>query len=221
MKIALITARANSIRIKNKNIKSFYGKPIIAYPIKVALSSKIFDKVIVSTDSRAIANISLKYGASIPFLRPRTLSQNNIGTLEVIQHAIKRILKNKSNVDICCIYPVTPLLTKEIIIKSFNIFKISKSDFLVPVLKKKNKRFLYLNKKGFIKEHEKKQKQVNVMDTGQFYWGTKKSFLKAKNIFSKKCKPYFIQKSRALDVNTNKDWSLLKKMYKKSIQIDT
>ena len=93
MKIALITARANSIRIKNKNIKSFYGKPIIAYPIKVALSSKIFDKVIVSTDSRAIANISLKYGASIPFLRPRTLSQNNIGTLEVIQHAIKKDFK--------------------------------------------------------------------------------------------------------------------------------
>ena len=94
MKIALITARANSIRIKNKNIKSFYGKPIIAYPIKVALKSKIFDKVIVSTDSQAIANISLKYGA-YSILRPRTLSQNNVGTLEVIQHTIRRILKIK------------------------------------------------------------------------------------------------------------------------------
>tara|TARA_B100000941_G_scaffold287318_1_gene262287 strand:+ start:538 stop:1203 length:666 start_codon:yes stop_codon:yes gene_type:complete len=221
MKIALITARANSIRIKNKNIKTFYGKPIIAYPIKVALSSKIFDRVIVSTDSREIANISLEYGASVPFLRPKTLSKNNIGTLEVIQHTINKILKNESNVDICCIYPVTPLLNKEIIIKSFKYFKITKSDFLVPVLKKKNERFLYLNKKGFIEEFEKKQKQVNVMDTGQFYWGTKKSFLKTKNIFSKKCKPYFIKKSRALDVNTNKDWEHLKKMYKKLIRIDT
>ena len=94
MKIALITARANSIRIKNKNIKSFYGKPIIAYPIKVALKSKIFDKVIVSTDSRAIANISLKYGASIPFLRPK-LSPKQCWYLEVIQHTIRRILKIK------------------------------------------------------------------------------------------------------------------------------
>lgn len=215
MKVALITARASSIRIKNKNIKNFYGKPIIAYPINVALSSKIFDRVIVSTDSRTIANIALKHGASVPFLRPKLLSTNKVGTLEVIQHTINKIYKKENNIDICCIYPVTPLLTTEILIRSFNYFKISKSDFLVPVLKKKNERFLYLNKKGFIKEYKEKRKQLNVMDTGQFYWGTKNSFLKTNNIFSKKCKPYFIKKTRALDVNTNNDWSILKKMYKK------
>ena len=92
-------------------------------PYKSILLSKIFDKVIVSTDSRAIANISLNT-SKYSIFETKNLSQNNIGTLEVIQHAIKRI-KIKATLIFVDI-PVTPLLTKEIIIKSFNIFKISK-----------------------------------------------------------------------------------------------
>ena len=67
MKIAIIPARSGSKRIKNKNIKLFNGHPIISWSIKEAIKSKIFDKVIVSTDSTKIAKISLKYGAEIPF----------------------------------------------------------------------------------------------------------------------------------------------------------
>ena len=61
MILAVIPARAGSKRIKNKNIKKFFGKPIISYSISQALKSKIFDKVIVSTDSDKIANISERY----------------------------------------------------------------------------------------------------------------------------------------------------------------
>ena len=61
MILAVIPARAGSKRIKNKNIKKFFGKPIISYSISQALKSKIFDKIIVSTDSDKIANISERY----------------------------------------------------------------------------------------------------------------------------------------------------------------
>ena len=71
MKICLIPARSGSKRIKNKNIKMFHGKPIIAYAIDNAIKSKLFDKIIVSTDSSKIAKLSKKYGAEIPFLRPK------------------------------------------------------------------------------------------------------------------------------------------------------
>ena len=71
--ICIIPARKGSKRIKNKNIINFFGKPLIYYSIKAALKSKIFSKIIVSTDCKKIANISKKYGAEVPFLRNKKL----------------------------------------------------------------------------------------------------------------------------------------------------
>ena len=71
MILAIIPARAESKRINNKNIKKFFGKPILSYSISQALKSKIFDKIIVSTDSDKIANISERYGATVMFKRPK------------------------------------------------------------------------------------------------------------------------------------------------------
>ena len=65
--VAIIPARGGSKRIPRKNIKDFHGKPLIAYSIEVALKSKLFDKVIVSTDDEEIAKIAMQYGAVIPF----------------------------------------------------------------------------------------------------------------------------------------------------------
>ena len=70
MNIAIIPARAGSKRIKNKNIKSFFGKPLIFYSIKLFLKSKLFDKVIVSTTQKNCQN-SKTFGAEVPFLRPK------------------------------------------------------------------------------------------------------------------------------------------------------
>ena len=67
----IIPARSGSKRIKNKNIKKFFGKPLIYYSIKLALKNKKFNKVIVSTDSKKIARIAKKLGASVPFLRSK------------------------------------------------------------------------------------------------------------------------------------------------------
>ena len=73
MNICLIPARYGSKRLKRKNIKLFYGKPLIGYAIRNAKKSKLFDKIIVSTDSKIIAKISKKYGAEIPFMRPKKI----------------------------------------------------------------------------------------------------------------------------------------------------
>ena len=68
-KVAIITARGGSKRIPRKNIKEFCGRPIIAYSIKAALESDLFDEVMVSTDDEEIADVSRAYGASVPFMR--------------------------------------------------------------------------------------------------------------------------------------------------------
>lgn len=69
MNICVIPARGGSKRIKKKNIKNFFGKPIIAWSIKKAIASKCFDKIIVSTDDKEIASVAKKYGAEVPFIR--------------------------------------------------------------------------------------------------------------------------------------------------------
>ena len=71
MNIAIIPARSGSKRIKNKNIKLFFGKPLLFYSIQIALKSKLFDRVIVSTDSKKIAKLAKSFGAEAPFLRQK------------------------------------------------------------------------------------------------------------------------------------------------------
>jgi len=214
MNIAIIIARLGSKRIKNKNIKFFFGKPVIAYSIINALNSKIFNRVIVSTESKKISNISKFFGAEVPFKRPKKLADNKTSTICVIQHAIKKLSLKNIYINICCIYPVAPLLSTKLLIKSYRKFKKLNADFLIPVLKKEktSKRFFYINNKGFLRETKIKKKKL-YQDSGQFYWGTNKSFLKYNSSFEGDSVPLNISKKNGIDVNTYKDWKQLTKLY--------
>lgn len=217
MNIALIIAREGSRRIKNKNIKLFFGHPVIAYSIKTALNSKIFSRVIVSTESQKISKISRKYGAEIAFKRPKILADHKTSTINVLKHAIKKLLLNKKKINICCIYPVAPLITKKILISGYNKFKKLDADFLVTILKKEKKkdRFFFIRKNGFLQETKSKHKAL-YQDAGQFYWGKTQSLLRFSSLFKGKVAPLFFSEKKAIDVNTNKDWKKLINLYKKS-----
>ena len=101
MKIFLIPARSRSQRIKLKNIKSFHGKPIIYYPIKTSLNSNLFDRIIVSTDSKKIAAIAKKFGAEVPFLRPKNLSNHKITIFDVIKNSIYQLNLSEKDIFNC------------------------------------------------------------------------------------------------------------------------
>ena len=88
--IAIITARGGSKRIPKKNIKEFCGKPIIAYSIRAALDSEIFDEVMVSTDSEEIAEIARAYGAKVPFMRSAKTSDDFATTADVLMEVLER-----------------------------------------------------------------------------------------------------------------------------------
>ena len=88
--LAIIPARGGSKRIPKKNIKLFLNKPVIAYAIKLAINSNIFDEVMVSTDSEEIANVALKYGAKVPFIRSNKTSSDYSTTFEVIDEVINQ-----------------------------------------------------------------------------------------------------------------------------------
>ena len=90
---AFIFARGGSKRIPNKNIKMFAGKPLIAWTIETCLSLDSIERVIVSTDSKKIASIAKKYGASVPFLRPKYLSSDTAGEFMSWKHALNYLKK--------------------------------------------------------------------------------------------------------------------------------
>ncbi|MGI0440418.1 cytidylyltransferase domain-containing protein [Helicobacter himalayensis] len=124
--VAIIPARAGSKRIPHKNIKPFLGKPILFYPIACARESKLFDEIIVSTDSQEIAEVANTFGAQTPFLRPAHLSDDFTPTSNVIAHAARELELKPQDI-ICCIYPATPLLQAHILQNAFALLESQKS----------------------------------------------------------------------------------------------
>ena len=86
--LCIICARAGSKRLKNKNLKIIFGKPLIFHTINQAINSKIFDKIIFSTDSDKMRKIALKFGAQAWFKRPKKFSVDKAAKMPVIRHAI-------------------------------------------------------------------------------------------------------------------------------------
>ena len=91
--VAIITARGGSKRIPKKNIKDFCGKPIIAYSIEAALNAECFDEIMVSTDSREIAETAVRYGAKVPFMRSEKTSNDFAATADVIKEVLEEYEK--------------------------------------------------------------------------------------------------------------------------------
>lgn len=135
MRIAVIPARGGSKRIPRKNIKTFYGKPVIAYSIEAALESGIFDEVMVSTDDQEIADVALKFGAKVPFLRSTINSNDTATTFDVLKEVHTAYSEVGQSFDeACCIYPCAPFVRPELIIESFNQISEKKFDSVYPIV---------------------------------------------------------------------------------------
>ena len=129
--LAIIPARGNSNRIPGKNYKKFNGKPIIANTIKKLKESKIFDRIIVSTDSKKIASISKRAGAEVPFKRPKFLSDDYTSGTSVITHSVKFLIKEGCQFDyVCCVYPPNPFLQISDLKKGFKKIKSKKYNYV-------------------------------------------------------------------------------------------
>jgi len=132
--LAIIPARGGSKGIPFKNIKIFYGKPLIAWSILSALKSKI-DRVIVTTDNPQIAKIAKKYGAEVPFLRPSYLAADSVACEPVIQHVIDWLKDNENyNPDgVALLLPTNPLRRSEHINQAIKMFTDRNLDYVVSV----------------------------------------------------------------------------------------
>ena len=228
MNIAIIPARGGSKRIPKKNVKLFAGKPLIAYSIEAAIESKLFDKIIVTTDSTDIADIATSLGADVPFMRPDELSNDIIGTRPVTNHAIEYCIENFYKPEFCCcIYATAPFLQSEYLKQGLlslqeqtqKAFAFSVTSFAFPV-----QRALVQKGTGveaMFPEHIKKRSQdlsEAYHDAGQFYWGRTDDYLSKKVIFSEHSIPIVLPRHLVQDIDTPEDWVRAELMYNAYIQ---
>lgn len=222
IKVAIIPARGGSKRIPRKNIKEFFGKPMIAWSIEAAKESGIFDRIIVSTDDDEIASIAKEWGAEVPFIRPDELSEDLTATIPVISHAIQWLIDQGEDLDaVCCIYATAPFVEAADISKGYVeltsgnwAYTFSVTDFSAPIF-----RSFQLSDSGgvemFYPEHFNTRSQDlpdAYHDAGQFYWGRKESWLQEKIFFSNDSKPIVIPRWRVQDIDTLSDWQRAEKI---------
>tara|TARA_B100001115_G_C15733783_1_gene357584 strand:+ start:26 stop:739 length:714 start_codon:yes stop_codon:yes gene_type:complete len=132
--LAIIPARKGSKRLKNKNITPLNGKPLIAYTIESALNCSSIDNLVVSTDCLKIKEVSEAFGASVPFIRPQDLAQDESSTADVVMHVINFY----ENLDIyfenfILLQPTSPLRNSYHIISAINLMKERKANSIVSV----------------------------------------------------------------------------------------
>ena len=219
MVAAIIPARGGSKRIPRKNIKEFCGKPLIAYSIEVALESKIFDKVIVSTDDEEIAKVAKKYVAEVPFIREKSLSDDYSSSMDVFEDAISRF----DNIDIACmIYATAPLLKSEYLVEGLNKLKNTASTYAfsctsMPFPIQRTFRITPDERcEMFWPENFNTRSQdleEAYQDAGQFYF---KNVNKPSNeiLFGKDSVPIILPRHLVQDIDTPEDFLRAELMYK-------
>ena len=218
--ICIIPARGGSKRIPGKNIKDFLGKPLIAYSIEAALNSKVFSEVIVSTDDEMIANVAREFGASVPFFRDASLSDDYATSTDVIKDAIRRV--NSSFSDVCCLYATAPLIRAEILKEAAGEFKKHEYKFLfsATAFDSPIQRAIKLDENArvsmFYPQFEKTRSQdlePAFHDAGAFYFGKKEAWLECSALFAPYSKAYLLPRNLVCDIDTLEDFEFAKKLY--------
>ena len=217
---AIIFARGGSKGVKKKNIKDFCGKPLIAYSIISAIENEHVDDVFVSTDDEDIARISEKYGAKIPFIRPKSLAEDNSPEWLAWQHALKHFQERKSLPNYMISLPATsPLRIDGDITRAYK--KIVKNDFDAVIAVTKSKRhpmFNMVTKDQFDQVDllmESSLKITRRQDTSAAYDITTLVYvarteyvMNSKGLFDGKIGAIEIPEMRAIDIDTEFDFQL-------------
>ena len=217
VRIAVVPARGGSKRIPRKNIREFAGKPIIAWPIKVALESELFDNVIVSTDDDEIAQVSLSFGATVPFVRPSNLADDFSDTKAVVRHAISELgLERDFASQICCIYPTSVFITPEYLAYGLDLLNVQKCQFTLSitgvdprVLRSFTQDAAGKLKMVFPENYNQRTQDLSPLycDAAQFYWGSVSAWQSNEPLFSENSRGVFLDSSRVSDIDTDVDWS--------------
>jgi len=220
--LCIICARTGSKRLKNKNFKHLFGKPLIFHTIDQAIASKVFDEIVFSTDSIRLQNMAIKFGAQSWFIRPKRLSNDKAAKMPVIRHAIVEAEKKFNyKFDYICDLDVTsPLRKINDIRNAYKKFRISNQDMLISGNKaRKNPYFNMVEKTGknslklvvrpskfYIRTQD--APLVYELNASIYFWKRKACF-EQKGPLCKKTLFYEMPYERSIDIDTLSDFKLV------------
>ncbi len=218
--LAITLARGGSKGIKNKNIKKILGKPLIYYTIKEALKSKLINDYIISTDSKAILNVSKKFGAKVPFLRPKKYSSDKATSASALKHAVLWMEKhNKIKYDfIVELMCTNPLKKKSDIDGVINKIIKTKAESVIAVHRLKDHHPRRIKKIVNDKivdfclpekaESRRQDLKPNAYIRSGSIYAMKRDFLIKKNLRygGKNSRPFILDSKKAINIDTNLDF---------------
>ena len=203
--LAVITARKNSKRLKNKNKKLLGNKPLVSWTIDFAKKIKIFKDILMTTDDEEIFNLSKEKKILTPWLRPKRIALDNTSSYYTVDHCLKWYENKVSSVDcICLLQPTSPFRSKKNLLEAIKIFKKTKNSVISVMLKK-------------IKKNESKKKNENkfrniFIPSGSFFLISPKELRKYKSFINEKNNLYLINNFKEnIDINTINDWKNAKR----------
>ena len=217
--LAIIPARANSIRLKNKNRLKLGGKSLIKWTIDFVLGTKVIKDIVLSTDDKKIISENKNNNKIKIFKRPSHLKRKNVKTISVIFDVIKKYEKLFNKIDTVILFQATsPFRSRKKIdfaIRKFIQFKMKKSVISVSSYNKNNKR-KFIIKNNTLTDHKNSNFEKKFAINGNFYIASKKFLIKYKSFFSaRKTYPVVLtSKKLQVDIDTKKDFNLAKNYLK-------
>ncbi len=211
--LAIIPARGGSRGIPLKNIVDLNGKPLIYYTINAAQTSRIFDRIIVSTDNKKIEKVSIGYGAEV-IRRPKRLASDTATTESVVLYTLAYLKKAEGyNPDIICLLqPTSPSRDYKDIRNAYKKFRLEKLDSLLSVVS--NTAFIWKKTKTGIKpvnynylaRRPRRQDMKNQFkENGAIYMTKYGIFMKFKNRLGGRIGYYLLDERRSVDVDSVDD----------------
>lgn len=216
-RICIIPARGGSKRISRKNVREFLGMPILAYSIKAAKESGLFDEVMVSTEDQEIAEIARSHGAAVPFFRSAENSTDMAMTAPVLIEVLERYEAAGRSFDItCCLYPTAPFATPSRLHEACTMLESSSADGVLPVVRFSYpiQRSLRMDKgmlKMFWPENYNMRSQdlePAFHDAGQYYFLRTRSLLVQRTLFPDATLPVVLNDTEVQDIDTLEDWEM-------------
>ncbi len=228
--ICIIAARGGSKGVPNKNIRLLGKKPLIAHTIESAIKSKLFSNVIVSTENKKITNIAKKYGATVPFYRPKKLATDNASMDDVLLDVIKKLKLLEYEFEVVVNRDCTaPFIQNSDIKESINLLDRKKCDAVVAgynthlnpyfnMMEKNASGYLEFSKKSKKRIESRQNAPIVYQLTGLQTFNVKQ-FLKYKRIYMPKILPLEILPETGLMIDTEFEFQIANQIAKKQIKI--
>lgn len=225
--LGVIPARGGSKTVSKKNIKPLLGKPLIAYTIAPALKSKLLTRVIVSSDDKEIIDVSKRYGADVPFIRPKKLATDLALATDVIRHAVLETerLEGKKYDYVVMLQPTTPLRTTEDIDNALMKLIKTGADSVISVVNVgtihpvRMKRIVDDRLVDYAKEPmENMPKELLppvYIRSGAIYAVKRDILVNRRSFKGDDCRPYVMPEERAINIDSEMDFLLAEALMKK------